>query len=148
MPHQALPERVPEARRLKEICPANQSDAPGGRVAVQWLTTLRGKEVVFTGVNEGYEEEDLAQLCRDLGARRVSDDLNKTTNVLVRGYSPHWKHGTYGNKEAKVAKNQAAGLDVVIIDFRACWRYVMEGQHGHCNLMWRRQQSRMSLRLR
>jgi hypothetical protein len=82
----------------------------------RWLTTLRDKEVVFTGENEGWEEEDLARLCMDLGAWRVSNDLNKTTSVLVRGFSPHWKHGTYGNKEARVARHQAAGLDVVIID--------------------------------
>lgn len=84
----------------------------------RWLTTLRDKEVVFTGENEGWEEEDLAQLCRDLGASRVSDDLNKTTNVLVRGFSSRWKHGTYGNKEVKAARHQAAGLDVVIIDLQ------------------------------
>lgn len=84
----------------------------------RWLHDLKGKEVVFTGDNPGYEEEDLALLAMRLGARRVSDDCNLTTNVLVRGYSPHWKYGNYGKKEKKVFDMQAAGRDVVIIDLQ------------------------------
>ncbi len=82
----------------------------------RWLYDLLDKEVVFTGDNEGYEEWELAELARRLGARRVSDDCNLTTNVLVRGHSARWKFGNYGKKEAKVAAMQQAGRDVVIID--------------------------------
>jgi hypothetical protein len=85
-------------------------------MAADWLYDLQGKEVVFTGENDGYEEDELADLALELGARRVSDDCNLTTNVLVRGHSDRWKFGTYGKKEAKAAQMQAAGRDIVIID--------------------------------
>jgi len=85
-------------------------------MADRWLHDLVGKEVVFTGRNEGYEEEELRDLAYRLGSRRVSDDCNLTTNVLVRGWSARWKFGNYGKKEAKVADMQQAGRDVVIID--------------------------------
>lgn len=87
-------------------------------MAELWLTTLRGKEIVFTGVPN---EEELTALCYELGARRVSPDLNLTTNVLVRGFSSRWKHGSYGVKEEKVAQHQAKGIDVVIIDVQGLW---------------------------
>lgn len=81
-----------------------------------WLYDLVDKEVVFTGDNEGYEEWELSELAIALGARRVSDDCNLTTNVLVRGHSARWKYGDYGKKEKKVAAMQQVGRDVVIID--------------------------------
>ena len=56
-----------------------------------WLYDLKGKEVVFTGAFDGYDERDLSRLAIRLGARRVSDDGNLSTNVLVRGQSPRWK---------------------------------------------------------
>lgn len=84
---------------------------------IRWLYYLTDKEVVFTGDNPGYEEWQLAELAVDLGARRVSDDCNLTTNVLVRGHSARrWKLGDYGKKEKKVAFMQEQGRDVVIID--------------------------------
>lgn len=82
----------------------------------RWLHDLVDKEVVFTGDNEGYEEWELVKIAVDLGARRVSDDCNLTTNVLVRGHSTRWKYGDYGKKEKKVAAMQQEARDVVIID--------------------------------
>jgi hypothetical protein len=82
-----------------------------------WLYDLKGREVVFTGrFSGGHSEAELAALARRLGASRVSEDCNLTTNVLVRGQSGHWKHGAYGRKEEKVAAMQSSGKDVVIID--------------------------------
>jgi hypothetical protein len=83
-----------------------------------WLYELNGKEVAFTGRNPGYQEKDLARLCREHGARRVSDDLNCTTDVLVRGHSARWKYGNYGKKENRAARLQAQGHDIVIIDLQ------------------------------
>jgi hypothetical protein len=86
------------------------------KVPEQWVYSIDGKEVVFTGDHPGYDEAELAQLCLDYGAGRVSDDCNLTTNLLVRGRSGRWKYGQYGKKEAKAARMQADGRDIAIID--------------------------------
>jgi hypothetical protein len=82
----------------------------------QWLYGLKGKEVVFTGSFKTQDEREHGKLAERLGASRISDDCNLTTNVLVRGFSPRWKFGDFGTKERKVADMQVAGRDVVIID--------------------------------
>lgn len=78
---------------------------------------LRGKEVVFTGKFKDYVKADLAKMARDLGARNVSGWVNQsTTDVLVRGQSSAWKYGDFGEREEQVARMQAAGHPIQLID--------------------------------
>jgi hypothetical protein len=66
----------------------------------EWVYDLRGKEVVFTGNIKGYSEAELTEIALKMGASRVKDWVNKSsTDVLVRGWSPHWKYGNFGKKE-------------------------------------------------
>lgn len=82
-----------------------------------WVYDLRGKEVVFTGGFAGYSEVELTKIAERLGASRVKEWVNKSsTDVLVRGWSPHWKYGRYGSKEKQVAEMQRAGHRIQIID--------------------------------
>lgn len=83
----------------------------------EWVHDIRGKEVVFTGKIEGYPEEELAEIARNLGARRVKDWISEsTTDVLVRGHSSRWKYGDFGKKENQAARMQASGHHIKIID--------------------------------
>jgi hypothetical protein len=86
-------------------------------MASEWVYDLRGKEVVFTGGFDGYIKAELAKIARDLGARNVSGWVNQsTTDVLVRGRSPRWKYGDYGEREKQVADMQTAGHHIQLID--------------------------------
>lgn len=83
----------------------------------EWVYDLAGKEVVFTGKIEGYEEEEPAEIALRLGASRVKEWVNKsTTDVLVRGRSARWKYGDFGKKEKQAAEMQSAGHRIQIID--------------------------------
>lgn len=84
----------------------------------EWVVTLRGEEVVFTGdfrSSLGLQRDELKRIVRRHGGR-VSDDVRRTTDVLVRGHSPLWKYRDFGEREAEVATLQMRGYDVVIID--------------------------------
>lgn len=85
----------------------------------EWLEGLRRKQVVFTGDSRqsiGLRRDELADLVREAGGR-VSKEVTQSTDVLVRGgYSPNWKYGDYGIREAEVAELQRRGFDAVIID--------------------------------
>ncbi|MHA7297710.1 BRCT domain-containing protein [Pseudarthrobacter sp. MDT3-1] len=86
-------------------------------MASEWVYDLRGKEIVFTGKFEGFNEVELTKIAEGLGASRVKDWINKSsTDLLVRGWSPHWKYGRYGSKEKPVAEMQRAGHHIQIID--------------------------------
>jgi hypothetical protein len=83
----------------------------------EWVYDLRGKELVFTGKVGGYIKDDLAKIARQLGARHVGGWINQsTTDVLVRGWSPQWKYGDFGEKEKQAADMQAAGHHIQLID--------------------------------
>ncbi|MFJ5695971.1 BRCT domain-containing protein [Arthrobacter sp. NPDC093125] len=83
----------------------------------EWVYDLRGKEVVFTGKFESFNEVELTKIAERLGASRVKEWVNKSsTDVLVRGWSPHWKYGRYGSKEKQVAEMLRAGHHIQIID--------------------------------
>jgi hypothetical protein len=86
-------------------------------MASEWVYDLRGKEVVFTGAIEGYSEAELTEIALKMGAIRVKDWVTKSsTDVLVRGWSTHWKYGNFGKKEKQVAEMQRAGHHIQIID--------------------------------
>ncbi|MDQ1058058.1 hypothetical protein QFZ23_001959 [Arthrobacter globiformis] len=86
-------------------------------MASEWVYDLRGKEVVFTGKIEGYSEAELTEIDLKMGAARVKDWVNKSsTDVLVRGWSSHWKYGNFGKKEKQTAELQKAGHHIQIID--------------------------------
>lgn len=83
----------------------------------EWVYDLRGKEVVFTGKIEDYSEAELTEIALKMGAARVKEWVNKSsTDVLVRGWSPHWKYGNFGKKEKQTADLQRAGHHIQIID--------------------------------
>lgn len=83
----------------------------------EWVYDLKGKEVVFTGRVESYSEPELTEIALKMGAARVKDWVNKSsTDVLVRGWSTHWKYGNYGTKEKQVAELQRSGHNIQIID--------------------------------
>lgn len=88
---------------------------------VDWVYDLHGKEVVFTGKDDEYERSDLAAIARRMGAS-VKGDVGNSTDILVRGYSPRWKFGDYGNREQQVARMQRWGHRIAIVD--------MAGFHG------------------
>lgn len=86
-------------------------------MANEWVYDLKGKEVVFTGKFDGYVKADLAKIARHLGARNVSGWVNQSsTDILVRGWSPQWKYGDYGDREKQVADMQAYGHRIQLID--------------------------------
>jgi hypothetical protein len=83
----------------------------------EWVYDLRGKEVVFTGKFDGYVKAELAKIAGDLGARNVSGWVNNSsTDVLIRGWNAQWKYGDYGEREEQVAKMQAYGHRILLID--------------------------------
>lgn len=86
-------------------------------MASEWVYDLRGKEIVFTGKFDGYSETELTEIALKMGASRVKEWVNKSnTDILVRGWSPHWKYGNFGTKEKQTAEMQGAGHHVQIID--------------------------------
>ncbi|MEQ7739428.1 hypothetical protein, partial [Escherichia coli] len=82
----------------------------------EWVYDLQGKEVAFTGKFEGYVKADLGKIALALGARRVSPSVNLSTDVLVRGWSPQWKYGDYGDRERQVADMQSYGHRIQLIN--------------------------------
>ena len=83
----------------------------------EWVYDLQGKEIVFTGKIDGYDEHDLEKIALRLGASRIKDWVNwSTTDILVRGWSDRWKYGNFGKKEKKVAEMQSAGHRIRVID--------------------------------
>ena len=82
-----------------------------------WIDSLAGKNLVFTGIHPDYQQADLETMARRHGAGRITDDLNRKTDILVRcGHNSQWVYGSYGRKEEKVAEFQRMGLPIVIID--------------------------------
>lgn len=87
------------------------------------IESLRGRSVVFTGrlyLRGDHIPRDAAiGLARSLGAR-VRDNhrakVSRITDVLVRGESELWSHGTYGDDETEVARLQGEGHRIQIID--------------------------------
>lgn len=86
-------------------------------MASEWVYDLRGKEIVFTGKIEDFIKDELAKIARSLGAGNVGGWINQsTTDVLVRGWSPNWKYGDFGEKEKHVADLQAVGHHIQMND--------------------------------
>lgn len=87
------------------------------------IESLRGRSVIFTGklhIWGGHiSREEAVRLARSLGAR-ISDNrrakVSRFTDVVVRGESDLWSHGTYGDDETEVARLQGEGHRIQIID--------------------------------
>lgn len=67
--------------------------------------TLKGKEVVISGdFRHEYRltKAEMCQLAKRAGARHAGEDPRKTTDIFVKGTSPLYKYGRYGDKEAEL----------------------------------------------
>ena len=80
------------------------------------IKQLRGLNVALTGICSRPRSE-LTQLIRRKGGRVMGEVARVTadTDILVRGYSKNWKHGTYGKKEARAAALIREGSSLAII---------------------------------
>lgn len=81
------------------------------------IKKLRGLNIALTGACSRPRSE-LVQSIKHKGGR-VSGDVARVTahtNILVRGQSSNWKHGTFGRKEARAAKliREGASLSVIL----------------------------------
>lgn len=103
--------------RVRNRCETPDMDHRNVKATQESIQSIAGLEIVFTGKHPDYSQADLTKIAIDLGARRVSEDLNQTTDILVLcGPNAMWKHGSYGLKEEKVAQFQRRGFSIVVID--------------------------------
>ena len=72
-----------------------------------WVNTLRGKHVVISGDFRRdilLTKREMRELAEGAGATSASEDVNRTTQVFVKGESPLYKFDYYGDKEAELAR--------------------------------------------
>jgi len=85
----------------------------------RWIESVRGLEVKITGdfrlTPLRMTQPAVEELLLSRGAIVVAD-IRTTTDVLVRADSPQWKYRTYGAREAELARIQAGGRDVGVLD--------------------------------
>lgn len=83
-----------------------------------WIENLKGRNVIISGGfgdSLGLTQEGVRDKLRSLGAI-IQSDVTQSTQILLRGWSPLWKYGDFGDREAELAVNQRAGRDVSVID--------------------------------
>jgi hypothetical protein len=80
------------------------------------IKTLHGLTVSLTGFCSRPRYE-LVQLIRRKHGRVIGDAARVTTgtDILVRGHSQNWKHGTFGKKEARAAELIRKGSKLCVI---------------------------------
>jgi len=83
--------------------------------AVRYLREIRHKHVALTGIC-WVSRKNLIQAIRSHGGFvTASADVTSHTDVLVRGYSPHWAYGDFGLKEAAAAARIRSGQQLAIV---------------------------------
>jgi hypothetical protein len=85
------------------------------------LNTVRRKHVAMTGRCWLPRAELTEKIESKGGIVSTGADVTRSTDILVRGYSPHWEHTDHGLKEAAVADLIREGRDVIVVedyDFR------------------------------
>jgi hypothetical protein len=84
---------------------------------VQRIDTLRGKQVALTG-RCSRSRAELADLIEEKGGAISSErgSVKLDTDILVRGQSGNWSHGTFGKKEVRAARliRQGGPLRVIL----------------------------------
>lgn len=80
------------------------------------VKTLRGCTIALTGFCTRPRAE-LIKLIKQSGGHVIDSRarITKNTDILVRGVSAIWKHGTYGRKEARAAELIRNGYDLSVI---------------------------------
>ena len=78
------------------------------------LTSLAGKRVVFTG-ELSVPRKEAIRLARKAGAD-VGQAVNGRTDVLVVGFSPHWKAGSEGQKLLDADRERERGHEIAALD--------------------------------
>jgi hypothetical protein len=80
------------------------------------IRTLRGLRVALTG-RCSTSRSDLTYEIESRGGKvsGVSARVTEDTDLLVRGASPLWKHGSFGKKEARAAELIRSGSTLAII---------------------------------
>jgi hypothetical protein len=80
------------------------------------IKSLRGIHVALTGTCSLPRAELSRQIAKRGG--KISGKrawVDSSTQLLVRGKSPSWKHGSFGTKEAQAAKLIRSGSDLAVI---------------------------------
>lgn len=80
------------------------------------IRDLRGRRVAITG-NCSIPRAELIQRIKRHGGCVSGEraEISNQTNILVRGASPFWKHGSFGTKEERAADLIRAGFDLSVI---------------------------------
>jgi hypothetical protein len=80
------------------------------------IRSLQGLQIALTGKCSRPRWE-IAQLIKRKGGKLTGDraPVTKNTHILVRGGSPLWKHGDFGNKEEKAADLIRSGAHLAVI---------------------------------
>ena len=80
------------------------------------IKSLRSLHVALTGTCSRSRSVLTQQIIRRGGkVTGEQADVTRRTNLLVRGASPSWKHGLFGNKEALAANLIRSGSDLAVI---------------------------------
>jgi len=79
-----------------------------------WLKSLRGERVAFTGTAWRVRAE-LTRRVRLKGGIPTAGAVTRDTSVLVRGESSNWKYGDHGIKERDVARWIRHGAPISIV---------------------------------
>lgn len=87
------------------------------------VRSLRGKKIIFTGAltlrGGGVGRVEAIRIAAQMGADVSTDTrakVSRNTDLLVRGESDRWSDGDYGADEKAVARYQAQGHGIRIID--------------------------------
>ena len=80
------------------------------------IRSLRGLTIALTG-RCSWPRSELAARIKKKGGKVTSDSARVTqnTDILVRGQSDQWKHGTFGKKEARAAELIREGSRLALI---------------------------------
>lgn len=100
---------------------------------MQHLRTVRDKHVALTGCCWLPRVKLVRSIRLAGGYVSPSAEVTKSTDVLVRGYSPHWAYGDFGLKEAAAAKLIREGRRLLIIHDYEFQRLLEKGRPARCS---------------
>jgi hypothetical protein len=80
------------------------------------IESLRGRTVALTGKGSKNRDELVRRIKKKGGiVRHDKTSVTQDTNILVRGTSEAWKHGSYGRKEERAAELIRGGSDLALL---------------------------------
>lgn len=95
------------------------------------INSVKGFYIAITGIC-WTKRTEMIRLLRKKGGK-VADSraqVNKTTNLLVKGDSQLWSHKTYGEKEVKVAELIKQGQQILVIQDYDCKNLIENGKRA------------------